>query len=215
MPSTLFSTSCYIKTEPYHLRICIDDDSNEASFSTIDDILSTIDTCESTSKAVHILNSIRLHIESLSDEKKNSSHNNDDTIPGIIILSKLLNIKQTVKLLNESNSSSISQRFERFSSQETSTTYKVPLSESTQVNLSYVDISESFIWSVKRIQLEMNSTPAQQLCLISSRYLSKLKHRPRHLLVFINPECGKGKQMEMFLCRFIRYSPFRQRKFRL
>ncbi|CAF1647510.1 unnamed protein product [Didymodactylos carnosus] len=95
MPSTLLSTSCYIKTKPYYLRICIDDDPNEVSVSTIDDILLTIGNCESTSNTDDILNSIRLHLESLTDKKENSNHDNDDTIPETIILSKLLNIEQT------------------------------------------------------------------------------------------------------------------------
>ncbi len=183
MSSTLLSTTCYIKTKPYHLRICIDDD-----------LQSTIDTNESTSSAVNSRSSIQLYFESLIDKKKDSYGNNDDTIPEIIILSKLLNIKQTIKLSDESNSSSISQRFGSLSSERSSKSDEMPLSESTQVDLSYVDISESFIWSVKRIQLEMDTTAAaQQLCLISTRYLSKLKHRPRHLLVFINSQCGKGE----------------------
>jgi hypothetical protein len=112
----------------------------------------------------------------LIDKKKNSSDNDDDAIPEMIILSKLLSIKPNVKLSNEST-----------------------LSESSQVELSYVDISELFIWSVKRLQLEVDSTVAQQLCLISNRCLSKLKRRPRHLLVFINPECGNGKRMQKFV----------------
>jgi hypothetical protein len=169
MPSTLLSTSCFINTEPYKLRICIDDDSNEFSVSNIDDILST-------SSAERILDSIQFQFESLIDKKKNSSDNDDDAIPEIIILSKLFSIKPNVKLSNEST-----------------------LSESSQVELSYVDISELFIWSVKRLQLEVDSTVAQQLCLISNRCLSKLKHRPRHLLVFINPECGNGKRMQNFV----------------
>ena len=108
MSSVLFSTSCYINTEPYHLRLCIDDDSKELSGSNIDDILLT-------SNVGNILDSMQLQLESLNDKKKNSSDNNDDTIPETIPLNKLLNIKQ--------------------SSNE----------ESTQFVLSYVDISESFI----------------------------------------------------------------------
>ncbi len=209
MSSTLFSTTCYIKMEPYHLRICIDNDSNEFSVSTLNDILLTIDSGESLSHAVNILSSIRLNFESLLDKKKNSNHNNDDTIPEIIILSKLLTIKQNGQVPNESNSLSKSQRFKCFSSQQTSKKHELPLSESIQVDLRYVDISESFIWRPKQIQLEMDSTIAHQFCLITARYLSKLKHRPRHLLVFVNSQCGKGEQMQKsFPCRFIKILSF-------
>ena len=195
MPSTLLSTSCSINTEPYNLRICIDDDSTEVSSSTIDGLLLTIDNCKSTSNALRILNSIQLHFKPLTDVKKNSSDTNDETIPETILLNKLLNIRHNVKAPNESNASSLSQRSERSSTQETNKNDKVSSSESTKVELSYVDISESFIWKLKRIQLDMDPTLVQQLCLISSQCLPKLNNRPRHLLVFINPECGKGYQI--------------------
>lgn len=169
MSSTLFSTTCYIKQKPYDLRICIDNDSNEYSVSTIDDILLTIDSGESTSNASNVLNSIRLHFESLSDKKKNPTlATDDDAIPEIIILSKLLNIKRTEQIPDESNSSSTSQRLEQFISQKIDKGHDVTLSGSTHVELSYVDISESFIWSVKQIQLEINLAAADQLCLIST-----------------------------------------------
>ncbi len=188
MFSTLFSATCYIKTQSYQLRIGINDDCNEFSTSTIDDILLKIDTDGSTA---NILSSIQLHFESLTTEKINSDHDNDDTAPEIIPFSKLL----TIKLSSESNSSTMEQRSEWFSSQQTIKSSEISSSESTHVDLSYIDISESFLWSVKRIQLEMDTTAARQLCQISTQFLSKLKHRPRHLLVFINPQCGKGKQM--------------------
>ena len=49
---------------------------------------------------------------------------------------------------------------------------------------------------MNRLQLKMDSAHSHQLCLILERCLSKLKHRPRHLLVFINPECGKGIKIQ-------------------
>jgi hypothetical protein len=65
----------------------------------------------------------------------------------------------------------------------------------TRMYLRYIDVSESFLWRIKRIQLGIDATNARQLCQISTQFLSKLKHRPRHLLVFINPQCGKGKRV--------------------
>ncbi len=180
MSSTLFSTTCYIKTQSCQLRICLDDDCNEFSASTIDDIL-----LKSIPNTGNILSSIRLHFELLTDKKTNFNHENDGTVPEIIFFSKLL----TIKLSNESNLS------DWFSLQQITKNSELPLSESTPVDLSYIDISESFLWRVKRIQLEMDTTVARQLCQISTQFLAKLKHRPRHLLVFINPQCGKGKQI--------------------
>ncbi|CAF3725610.1 unnamed protein product [Adineta steineri] len=177
MSSILFSTSCYIKTEPYNLCISIDND----SISTIDDLLMKIDTSEIRSNSINILDSIQIYFKSLT---------NDDILSERIILNKLLSIKQNEISVNKSDSSSLLQRI---SSKEISKDNKISSSQSTQVNLSYVDISESFLWTVKQIELEMDSTSAQQLCSVLNQYLSKLKDRPRNLLVFINPECGNGK----------------------
>ena len=170
MPSTLSSTTCYIKTQPYQLRIDIGDDYNEFSTSTIDDILLKLDTHQSTA---HVLNSIRFCFESSINNKTKSDRDNDDTVPETIPLNKLLTIK-----LQQTNQNS-----------------EISSSQSSCVDFSYMDVSESFLWRTKRIQLEMDAAIARQLCQISSQLLSKLKHRPRRLLVFINPQCGKGKRV--------------------
>jgi hypothetical protein len=126
-----------------------------------------VSTTDDTPSATDInipSHSIQLHFEPLTDGKQNSSSNNNDKVPETIILNNLLNIKLTGS------------------------------SEPTQVDLRYVDISESFIWTVKQLQLEMDSEAANKLCLILTQYLSKLKHRPRHLLAFVNPQCGQGEK---------------------
>ncbi|UJR29327.1 hypothetical protein I4U23_010539 [Adineta vaga] len=164
MSSTLASTTCYIKTEPYDLGVCIENDSNSISATTIDEILLLIDKLES----------IQFQFRSLTNKKL------DDEIPKIVDLNKLLNIKQIKKSSDESISSSATQRFETKSSQL------------IQLQFSYIDVSETFLWTIKRLEIELDSKFAQQLCLLSNQCLSKLKNRPRNLLVFINPECGKG-----------------------
>jgi hypothetical protein len=93
----LFSTACYIKKQPYQLRIEIGE--NEFSISTIDDILLKIDTHQSTSNTANILSSIQFHFESSINNNTTSDGNDDDTVPKIIPLNKLL----TVKLQNDSN----------------------------------------------------------------------------------------------------------------
>lgn len=90
---------------------------------------------------------------------------NDEIVPEIIPLKKLFSIKT-----------------------------KRDSSESSDVELSYIDISEIYLWRVKRIQLTMDSTVADQLIVVLPQFLGKLKHRPRHLLVFLNPQCGKSKE---------------------
>ncbi|CAF3561656.1 unnamed protein product [Rotaria sp. Silwood1] len=192
MSSTLFSTSCFIRTKLCRLCIYIDDDSNELSVGTNNSILLRADTCEAPSSAFQISRSIRLHFESLIEEKKNASTLDNDTIPRTILLNNILNIKLTAKSSNEPNSSSLLQYFSWHSSKQISENHETTSSESIQIDLSYVHISESFIWTVKRLQLEMDSEAAYQFSLILTEYLSKLKHRPRHLVAFVNPHSGKG-----------------------
>ena len=150
MSSIISSTKCFIKEQPFDLRICID----KNCVSTIDDLLLNI---ESTSD---ILNSFQLQFERLVDE-------NDDIVPEIIPLKELFSI----------------QRIDKRDS-----------SESPNVELSYIDISEIYLWSIKRIQLKMDLTVADQLIIVLPQLLAKLKNRPRHLLVFLNPQCGKSKE---------------------
>jgi hypothetical protein len=165
MSLILFSTSCYIKGNPYIVQICIDENSPEHSLSTLDNILLTNDNFQLKSDTVNNLTCIRIEFEFLTNEKINSINKNDDTIPRTIILNKLLNVKRIENLSNESS----------------------------QIHLNFVDISESFIWTVKQIELQTDSIASNQLCLILNENLLKLKNRPRNLLVFVNPKCGKGK----------------------
>ncbi|CAF3900164.1 unnamed protein product, partial [Rotaria sp. Silwood1] len=44
----------------------------------------------------------------------------------------------------------------------------------------------------------MDSEAAYQFSLILTEYLSKLKHRPRHLVAFVNPHSGKGKGSSVY-----------------
>jgi hypothetical protein len=112
---------------------------------------------------------LRIRIDDDSESTVNIelliNEKNNDTIPKTISLNKLLHVKQNRQLSNES----------------------------IQIDLSYVNICESFIWTVKRIELEVNSISGNELCQILTEYLSEMKHRPRNLLCFVNPQCGKGK----------------------
>lgn len=165
MSSILFSTSCYIKGNSYIIRVCIDENSPGHSLPTPDNILLTNDNFQLNSDTVNSFNCVRIEFELLINEKINSITKNDDTIPRTIILDKLLNVKRIENLTNES----------------------------TQIHLNFVAISESFIWTVKQIELQTDSKAGNQFYLILNENLLKLKNRPRNLLVFVNPKCGKGK----------------------
>jgi hypothetical protein len=61
------------------------------------------------------------------------------------------------------------------------------------VNLSYVDVSNSIRWNIKHLNLEFDDKElAAQVCVNLNLCLAKLEQRPRRLLVFVNPQCGKG-----------------------
>lgn len=108
---------------------------------------------------------IRIEFEFLNSKKIDSIDKNDDTIPRTIILNKLLNIKRKETLSNTT----------------------------TQINLNYVEISELFLWIIKEIKIEIDSISGDQFYSILNENLLKIKDRPRNLLVFVNPQCGKRK----------------------
>jgi hypothetical protein len=194
MPSTSLSTSCRINAKPYDLRICVDEDPSNVSATTIDEIASLIDNWKPTPNQKHVLDSIQLRFQSLaSNEETSVADVVGDTVPEMISLQKLVSIKLTDSSADESISSSIKQRLVTMASSDDNKALSPDL---PQVDVSYMDVSEAFLWTVNRLHLEMNSEFARQLCSISNRYLSKLPNRPRHLLVFVNPKCGKGKPLK-------------------
>ncbi len=93
-----------------------------------------------------------------------------DTIPKIICLNQLVNVKRIDSLSNES----------------------------IKMKINYVKISESFLWTLEGIEVEIDLISGNELYLILNENLSKLKDRPRNLLVFVNPICGKGKEIYLF-----------------
>ncbi|CAF3751273.1 unnamed protein product [Rotaria sordida] len=196
MPSILFSTSCSIKTEPFRLSICIDDDFKELFIGTNDSTLLSANVCGAVSSTINIAHLIRLQFELLSEKKINATTIDNDNIPRTILLNNLLNIKPLTNSSNEPNSSKF--YIPRFSSEKIIQNYDLISFEPIQIVLSYVHISESFIWTVKRLQLDMDFEAAHQLSVILTEYLFTLKHRPRRLLVFVNPGCGKGKGSSVY-----------------
>ena len=61
------------------------------------------------------------------------------------------------------------------------------------IRLCYVDVSNSIQWHVKKLELELETeTMAVDLYRNLNLCLSTLVERPRYLLVFVNPCCGKG-----------------------
>ncbi|UJR33624.1 hypothetical protein I4U23_021059 [Adineta vaga] len=67
------------------------------------------------------------------------------------------------------------------------------------VKISYIDVSNSIRWSVKRLEFEVESEDvANELCVNLQLCLSTLTQRPSHLLAFVNPVGGKGRAPNVF-----------------
>ncbi|CAF1097835.1 unnamed protein product, partial [Didymodactylos carnosus] len=60
--------------------------------------------------------------------------------------------------------------------------------------LTYTDTKSPFRWILKRLVIELKTNEeADIFCMQLTKCLSMLKERPKHLLAFVNPLCGKGK----------------------
>ncbi|CAF3737358.1 unnamed protein product [Rotaria sp. Silwood1] len=108
MPSILYSTTCSIKNDFYHLRIYVDDRND--GFNTIlsENIQLKTDSLDFTATSIpinHIEPSLtRLNFELLNEKKSNNN------IPTTITLNHILNVQQTIsspKKLNRNFSSSL------------------------------------------------------------------------------------------------------------
>lgn len=241
MPSVLYSTNCFIKTDLYRLRIYIDDQ-NENISSPIKDSLdfTSIDI------PIHHIKPVltRLNFQ-LLNEKKTSNNNN---IPETIILNHILNIKQTISIPKKynksfsdslplpssdlSSSSTHSQQtsqttlindsfqhrqfsFRRFFSLSTNSNNNnnMVLLPKTLIKINYVDVSNSIRWNIKTLEIEMDTEEiANELYSNLELCLSTLKQRPKRLLAFVNPLSGKGILIYSLRVNNI-YSPFHLQRY--
>jgi hypothetical protein len=100
MPSILYSTTCYIKTDLYRLRIYVDDkhENSEIKLQLPNNDLDLT----STDIPIHQIKSslTRLNFELLDNAKKTNNN-----IPQTIILNHLLNVKQTTSSSKKYNKS--------------------------------------------------------------------------------------------------------------
>ena len=85
--------------------------------------------------------------------------------------------------------------FGAFFSTQTHTGSDDNITTRSSIRLSYVDVSNSIRWSIKQLELELeNEELARDLDRNLTMCLTILTQRPHHLLVFVNPYCGKGKE---------------------
>ncbi|CAF3336738.1 unnamed protein product [Rotaria sp. Silwood1] len=223
MPSILYSTTCYIKNDLYHLSIYVDNNDQNSTNTQL-----TTAPFELISNEISIDNIIpsltRLHFEPVN-EKKNT------IVPKDIILDHLLSVQRTYMKSNgnrEINNMNVIETLSIAQSQRTSyttlnsvvlddtispipTTCRTPdslrffstnsrmdseanLICNALIKLSYVDVSNSIRWNIKRLEIELDTEDiADRLQLNLSLCLSTLKQRPHRLLAFVNPFGGKGR----------------------
>jgi hypothetical protein len=231
MPSILYSTTCYIKNDLYHL--CIDVDNNDQNST---DTQSVADSPDFTSPDIPIDTIIpsltRINFKLVNDKK-------NTIIPKTIILNHLLNVQQIdttpnrnkrnfnisneiidtndtiTPALEQSQKTSYttadaavseaavpqtpaSRRqfsFKQLFSTQTYTDSEVNYIFKTSIKISYVDISNSIRWTVKRLELEVETEDtATELYTNLNSCLSTLTQRPHNLLAFVNPFGGKGNE---------------------
>lgn len=84
--------------------------------------------------------------------------------------------------------------FRRFLSSFSSPPSSTDLLTKTSIKISYVDVSNSIQWTIKTLELELDTEEiAGELYMNLNRCLSTLSQRPRRLLAFVNPLSGKGR----------------------
>ncbi|CAF1307985.1 unnamed protein product [Rotaria sordida] len=84
--------------------------------------------------------------------------------------------------------------FRRFLSSFSNTDSDVVLLYKTLIKIKYIDVSNSFQWNIKSLELEMDSEDiANELYINLNSCLSTLEQRPHRLLAFVNPLSGKGR----------------------
>jgi hypothetical protein len=139
--------------------------------------------------------------------KFTKSFSNSLQTPSLEISGRSLNDRTTPVLeqsrqtshitLNSDGSQAVLQRrqfsFRRFFSLSTNTDNEAVLFFKTLIKINYIDVSDSIRWSIKSLELEMDTEDiANELYANLNLCLSTLKQRPRRLLAFVNPLSGKG-----------------------
>jgi hypothetical protein len=135
MSYILFSASCYIKGNPYNIHISIDE---KYFVSTPENVVLITDHAQLKSNSVDNPNLILVEFKLLNDEKVNPINKSVDTIPKIICLNQLVNVKRIDSLSNES----------------------------IEMKINYVQISESFLWTLEGIEVEIDLISGNELYLI-------------------------------------------------
>ncbi|CAF1275573.1 unnamed protein product [Didymodactylos carnosus] len=149
---------------------------------------------------------IRTQIKSESNSNSlNSSATNENEIPLNLSLSNVVNkdpeafshiyMRQTNELSESNEQSTTSLKRSILTTDEENVENNDEEQKSkTCVQLTYIDIKSPFQWLLKHLIIELQTeAEAKTFCVYLTKCLSILKERPRHLLVFVNPLCGKGK----------------------
>ena len=224
MPSILYSTTCSIKNDRYRLSIVVNDDQNSSNTDSIPFTPTDISTeqiipavtqlnleylNEGKKSTTALPKSIMLnclldvqHSQVIWKNNRKKISTSVDSVNDLGISTPALNqaSQRTLDtIVSEADTPqapvvkrqrSLARFFSTQSNVDNETVSKVK----SLVKLSYVDVSNSVRWRIKRLELNFDSEAlAKELHANVKLCLSTLTQRPTHLLVFVNPLCGKGK----------------------
>ena len=220
MPSILYSTTCYIKNDLYRLGIVVDDDGGATSDTdeftstqiALDQIIPSLTRVrlerqdyEServlSSKIIELQHLLSVQLPEVIDHSDpKGSHGTFSTTDGSMPVieqsltdsNATLNTSTSIVTMTSLASTSRQFSFGRFFSTRT---FEDTRPWRNLVNISYIDVSHAIRWRIQRLTIEVETEDvANELCVNLNLCLSSLKQRPRRLLAFVNPLCGKGKR---------------------
>lgn len=228
MPSILYSTTCSIKNERYRLSIVVNDDRNSSSTDSIqftptdiciEQIIPAVTQInleclnEHKKSTTALPKSIMLnclldvqHCQVIWKNNRKKISASVDAVNDLGISTPALNQASQTTLDTIVSEADISQvpivnrqrSFARFFSTQSNVDNETTSKVKSLVKLSYVDVSDSVRWSVKRLELNFDTEAlAKKLHASVKLCLSTLTQRPTRLLVFVNPLCGKGKESHL------------------
>lgn len=218
-----YSINCYYKNDLYRLSIVVNSDGDADDLSEISDPFTGTDILpeqikptltqinfeltDPYRKSSALPQSIRLnqllnvvYVKSVTNRQEKQAFTSDDTLNTKSISREAIEESQETlytmlkKSRSDVNVKQQSSWGSHLSRQTTVNNSRPDFTRISSVRLSYVDVSNSIHWSIKKVELKFDTeTMAVDLYRNLNVCLTTLIERPRYLLVFVNPCCGKGR----------------------
>ena len=225
MPSVVYSTTCSVKNDRYRVSIVAGDDRNsskadsapftannipiqqirpavtQVNFECINEDKRSTTILPKSLMLNYILKVHQSQVIWKNNLKKVSASMdaiNDCSLPNPALDQGQQDSQATLStVLSEVDTPQIPQQrsFARFFSTQSNVDNQTVTKMKSSIKLSYVDVSNSIRWNVKRLELEFETEAlANELHANLTLCLATLTQRPTRLLVFVNPLCGKGEK---------------------